>query len=294
MELQQVFEIMNKRLEPFNEEINFSLVKENGIKANEISIFTQDDLHYLRYTGKRGSYKVVLNTEARILTLECSADNTEDAEYKEISKSLFDTSDVDERAIKSVINELVEELSPLFKERKKDIAAVKLPKSVSKSAVKNGTVSYTDMDLATRFADQYSELKDAAKEIMLKYDELLPETFFIEYGTPLVMEILRSKDEIKLKKLFKLLNDVFENGTNAAQDVIAVTILGEMKNDPQLMETAEKYMCEYMSGPVHEINKMISKGSIQKKLKTPPPYKPKKKKKSMMSSLMAGGQPPQN
>lgn len=293
MELQQFFEVINKRLESFNNEIKFSLVKENGVKADKISIYQEDEVQYLRYKGQQGAYKVMLNDGSNILTLECSGDNTDDAEYKEVSKSLFDISDADDRAIKSLVNELIDDLSPLYKERKKDLAQVKLPKSTSKSAVKNGMVSYTDVDLATRFADQYSELKDAAKEIMLKYDELLPETFFMEHGTPLVLEILRSKDDLKLKKLFKLLNDVYENGTNSAQDVIAVTILGEMKNDPALLETADIYMCEYMSGPVHQVNHIIGKSTVQKKLKTPPPYKPKKPKKSVMSSLMSGGQPPQ-
>lgn len=291
MELQTFFETLDKRLEPFNTDIHFSAVKENGVKAGEISVFKDGDLEYVRYSGNGGSYKVVLHPTGNILTLECSGDSSDQAEYKEILKSLFNPSDIEERDIKSLVNELTEELAPLYKETKKDLSAVKLPKSASKSAVKNGIVSYTETDLATRFADQYG-LKDEAKGIVMEYGELLPETFFMEYGTPLVMETLRSKDDAKLKKMFKLLNDVYENGTNSVQDIIAVTILGEMKNDPQLMETADKYMCEYMSEPVHQVNKIIGKSSLQKKLKNPPPYKPKKKKKpSMMSSLMQGGQP---
>ena len=56
------------------------------------------------------------------------------------------------------------------------------------------------------------------------------------------------------------------------QDIIGVTILGEMKNDPQLMEIADRYMTEYMAGPVHEINKLTAKNNRwTKKLKNPPP-----------------------
>lgn len=61
------------------------------------------------------------------------------------------------------------------------------------------------------------------------------------------------------KKLFKNLGDIFEDGTNEVQDIIAVTILGEMKNDPEMMAVADKYMTEYMSGPVHEVNKITAK-----------------------------------
>ncbi len=293
MEIQQIFELVNTRLSTLNEEIKFSPIKENGVKADQISIFEDGDIRYMRYTGARGSYKILLNTATDILTLECSADSTADAEYKEITKILFEAATATDRSIRSLVNELTDELTPLYKEQKKDLAAVKLPKSVSKAKVKNGIISYTEVDLVTRFTDQYPELKDRAKEMMLQYDELLPETFFVEYGTPLVLEILRSKDDQRLKKLFKLLNEVYENGTNAAQDTIAVTILGEMKNDPSLLETADQYMDDYMSGPVHEVNKIITSKSVQKKLKNPPAYKPKKKKNNVMTTLMNGGQPPQ-
>jgi len=70
------------------------------------------------------------------------------------------------------------------------------------------------------------------------------------------------------------------------QDIIGVTILGEMKNDPQLMEIADRYMTEYMAGPVHEINKLTAKNNRwTKKLKNPPPYKPKKQNNMLQNAL---------
>ena len=64
------------------------------------------------------------------------------------------------------------------------------------------------------------------------------------------------------------------------QDVIGVTILGAMQNDKDMMAVADKYMSEYMSGPVHEINKLPAKNNskLRKQLKNPPAYNPKKKK----------------
>ena len=49
------------------------------------------------------------------------------------------------------------------------------------------------------------------------------------------------------------------------------------------MAVADKYMSDYMSGPVHEINKLTAKkgSSLMKKLKNPPAYKPKKKKNNL-------------
>ena len=165
-----------------------------------------------------------------------------------------------------------------------------MPKAVSRTKAKNGVVSYDTDSLANRFGTLYPDMKDAIKANIAEYGEFLPETFFIQTGTARVMDIIANGTETEQKKLFKMLNEVYEDGTNEVQDVIGVTILGEMKNDPKLMETADKYMSDYMSGPVHEINKITAKNnSLTKKLKNPPPYKPKKKKKNnfMQNALQA-------
>ena len=78
-----------------------------------------------------------------------------------------------------------------------------------------------------------------------------------------------------------------------------MTILGEMQNDPQLLETAKEYMCEDMSETVVLVNKYLASSAgkrAQKKLLDPPPYKPKKQKKpSAFAQALAGsgqGMPP--
>jgi hypothetical protein len=60
----------------------------------------------------------------------------------------------------------------------------------------------------------------------VQYGEFLPETFFMECGNARVMQVIRSGSEAERKKLFKMLGEVFEDGTNEVQDIIAVTILG--------------------------------------------------------------------
>lgn len=289
MEIKIAFQSINKRLEDFNASCGFSMVKDVGVKESEITVFSDNEIHSIKYAGKRGAYSVLLNSERDIVTVEV-ADSDDESEYKEVSKSLLEVKYADDRDIRSISNEIIDSISPMFKSRgKKDLDKIKLPKSATKSAVKNGYVSYNEVDLATRFADAFG-LKEEAKEIVASYDELLPETFFVQHGTPFVMEAIHSKNDEKLKKIFKLLNDIYENGTNSAQDLIVVTIMGELKNDPILLEVTDKYMCESMIQPVHEVNKILSKAKYQKALTNPPPYKPKKEKKhGMMSSMMGGG-----
>lgn len=112
------------------------------------------------------------------------------------------------------------------------------------------------------------------------------------------MNTIRLGIKQDMTKLFRILNDIYENGTNDTQSLVAVTILGEMNNDPVMLENANAYMCDDMRDTVILINKFLASGSSKKlraKLKNPPPYKPKKKKSGgIMSQLMgAGGQMPQ-
>lgn len=154
-----------------------------------------------------------------------------------------------------------------------------MPKAVSRTKAKNGIISYDTDSLANRFGTLYPEFKDEIKRNIAEYGEFLPETFFVEHGNAKVLDVIKNGTKAEQKKLFKMLGEVFEDGTNEVQDIIGVTILGEMKNDPQMMAVADTYMTEYMAGPVHEINKLTAKNNkYTKKLKNPPAYKPKKNK----------------
>jgi uncharacterized beta-barrel protein YwiB (DUF1934 family) len=181
------------------------------------------------------------------------------------------------------------EISGIFKARKQvNLDKVKMPKAVSRTKAKNGVISYDCDSLANRFGALYPEFKEDIKKNIVKYGEFLPETFFTEIGTPKVIDVIKNGNSADQKKLFKMLNEVYEDGTNEVQDVIGVTILGAMQNDKDMMAVADKYMSDYMSGPVHEINKLTAKkgSSLMKKLKNPPAYKPKKKKNNFMQNAL--------
>lgn len=277
MEITEVFRLIEKQLDNINKELGF---KRSEVSEESIS-----------FSGDKGIYRIVYDPKSNIMAFECAYDNSENVEFNTVSRSLFDAENYNERDAKSLSNEIQDEITSLFKARKKvDLDKVKMPKAVSRTKAKNGVVSYDTDSLANRFGTLYPDMKDAIKANIAEYGEFLPETFFIQTGTARVMDIIANGTETEQKKLFKMLNEVYEDGTNEVQDVIGVTILGEMKNDPKLMETADKYMSDYMSGPVHEINKITAKNnSLTKKLKNPPPYKPKKKKKNnfMQNALQA-------
>ena len=276
MELSEAYRLLDKTISENIKDLSF---KRQNPK----------DEQRLSYKSEKGLFRVVHDGETNIMSIEVAyEDKGEDTAFETISKSLFELSDADERECRSFANEVSDEIRSIFAARKKvDIGKIKMPKAVSRSKAKSGAVSYDVDSLANRFGVLYPDLKDAVKQNISDYGEFLPETFFTEIGTPRVLEVIRNGSEAERKKLFKMLGEVYEDGTNEVQDVIGVTILGAMKNDPALMEVADRYMTDYMSGPVHEINKITArKNRLTKRLANPPAYKPKKKKTGILQNAL--------
>lgn len=276
MEISEVFKILEKQLAQTNTELSFK--KESS------------DDNSLVFSGEKGAYKITYDAKSSVFAFECCYDyDVEKPAFETISRSLFDTESYGEKDARSLANEVDDEISSLFKSRKKvDLDKVKMPKAVSRTKAKNGVISYDADSLANRFGALYPEFKNDIKKNIVTYGEFLPETFFTEIGTPFIINIIKNGSEAERKRLFKMLGEIYEDGTNEVQDIIGVTILGEMKNDKAMMEVADKYMTDYMSGPVHEINKLTEKENsrLMKKLKNPPPYKPKKKKNNIMQNAL--------
>ena len=275
MQLNEAFNIIEKNLSAINTELGF---KKSGATDNTMS-----------FSGDKGIYRIVFDEETNILSFECAYEDAGDkTEYNTTSRSLFELDRIDERDVRSTANEARDEIDHLFNTKKKaDLDKIKMPKAVSRTKAKNGAISYDVDSLANRFGALYPEYKDEIKRNIAQYGEFLPETFFLEHGNEKVLDVIKNGTPAEQKRLFKMLGEIFEDGTNEVQDIIGVTILGEMKNDKDMMAVADEYMTEYMSGPVHEINKITAKNnSLTKKLANPPVYKPKKNKKFSVANAL--------
>lgn len=274
MELKNAFSIIEKQLTNKNNELGFKR--------------SSTDDKSIVFSGDKGMYRLVYNPDGPVLEFDCAYETDEsEAKWNTVSKTLFELEAIEERDAKSTANEISDEITSLFAARKKvDLDKIKMPKAVSRTKAKNGAINYDTDSLANRFGVLFPDLKDEIKRNIAAYGEFLPETFFMEYGTPRVLDVLRNGSDAEVKKMFKMLNEVYEDGTNEVQDIIGVTILGEMKGDKELMARADEYMIEYMAGPVHEINKLTAKNNrLTKKLKNPPPFKPKKEKNMLQNAL---------
>nr|MCR5484612.1 hypothetical protein [Clostridiales bacterium] len=195
----------------------------------------------------------------------------------------------DEKDVKYITEEFIETIENKFAGGKKPKAAKKNIQTVSKTAVKNGAY-YDAATFGNRFTTVYPELRVYYKENIDRYGEFLPEDFFKKYGTPAVMQTIRENDPVKMRKLFNLLNDIYDNGINDVQSLIVVSILGNMYDDDELLANCVDYMDGDLCVNVIRVNKYLKTSTGMKmRLENPPKYKPKKaKKKNLLASLMGG------
>ena len=111
------------------------------------------------------------------------------------------------------------------------------------------------------------------------------------------MQTIRSHDSQQLKKLFKILSEIYENGSNDVQDLVVVTILGEIDNDKELLEKCREYITDDdFYETLVAVNKYLASPAGKKAkelMKNPPAYKPPKKKQGMMASMMQNSMPQQ-
>ena len=254
------------------------------------SVTEEDETAFAEF--KKGDLTLRLLSHDNLLDV---MEKVEDGEFAKTESNLLDLDSYEERDIKSLCNEITDTVATSHGKKAKQ-ATKKAPQTISKSAAKNGT-AYDANTLASRIVTLYPELKDAYKENFQKYDEFLGEDFFVNHGNACVMRTIRSNDTQQLKKLFKILSEIYENGSNDVQDLVVVTILGEIDNDKELLEKCREYITDDdFYETLVAVNKYLASPAGKKAkelMKNPPAYKPPKKKNGGMMSSLMGMQPPQ-
>ncbi|MCM1364273.1 MAG: hypothetical protein NC122_03540 [Faecalibacterium sp.] len=268
--------------------LGFEAVKDE----NSSYITVSEEEASAKYIGESGVLKFVYTDERVILYSGTDTENTDDTPTKMLTSLLADNADA--RDVKYVVSEMDESLNEKFGQKTsvKKKSAQKVPQTVSKNAVKNGSF-YDPNTLASKLCLVFPELREIHKENIATYGEFLSEDFFVNHATPKVIEAIKENKPQTMKKLFQILNEIYEDGTNDTQSLIAVTILGELNNDQILLARCVDYMSETMAPPVIEVNKYLATRSGKKakaKMKNPPAYKPKKeKKKGFFANMMSQG-----
>jgi hypothetical protein len=278
MELNSALELIIKGVDSTMDKNGFSVVTPDGVARGELPIKEKNGYSTVLYGGNKGAVKIEF-FEGKI-SLFCSlaqAETAVDDDYKKTSTSLFDPESADTKDINYVVNEFCDCVNDTY--GKKGKAKNRLPQPVSKAAAKSGSVYYDVLTLGSRFTQIYPELRNEYKENIDKYGEFLADDFFLNYGNEKFRETVRENNPVQMKKLFNMLNEIYNDGTNQTQSVIVVTILGSLHDDKDLLAHCVDYMDDMMLSVI-EVNKILQKStSSRNKLDNPPPYKPKRIKK---------------
>lgn len=275
---------INKNFKEIVEKVMPSFEK-YGFKAYKgvsgTSLTSEKGVDLIRFVGDKGVVMLSFADERVEMYLGDDSDMPEETPAK-VATSLLPIN-AEARDINYVVSEVNEMLSERFSEKRATAKQRQLSKqTVSKNAVKRGSF-YDASTFASRLCLIYPELRDEYKANIDKYGEFLGEEFFEEIGAKKIIDEIKGNNVNTLKKLFQLLNEIYEDGTNDTQSLIAVTILGKLDNDMVLLAKCVDYMSETMAPQVIAVNKYLQTAAgkkAKKQLANPPAYKPKKKKKA--------------
>lgn len=286
MELNEALGLIMKGIESTMSDHGFSAVIPEGTEKGAVPVAVKNGSSILTYTGKKGSVKIeFLEGKISLLCAQSQAAEAVDDDYKKVTMTLFDPDKADSKDIKYLVNDFCDGIIEVYGGKNK--GSKKLPQPVSKAEAKSGAAYYDVNTLGSRFVVIYPELKEVYRANVTKYGEFLADDFFLNYGNAKVRETVQRNDPTQMRKLFNMLNEIYNDGTNQTQSVIVVTILGSLYDDEQLLANCVDYMGD-MTLSVIETNKLLRKSSVRAKLEHPPLYKPKKQKKSFMNRLNGG------
>ncbi len=290
LELNNALELIIKGISPKTEEYGFKPEYPNGVFPPQLPVEDVNGKSIIMFRGERGRIRIEYDNGklALFCAKESQADSPDD-DMPRASLSLLDLESFNEKDIKYICQEYNETFEKLFS-HKPAHSGKKAPTPVSRTQAKSGVLAYDANTLGSRFTTVYPELREEYKNNLEQYGEFLAEDFFTKFGNAAVIDTIRENDPAKMKKLFKLLNDIYEDGTNDTQSIVAVTILGcSLAANPELVDNAKEYFSDTMKEPVTEIIKYLQKSKgARMRLENPPLYKPKKEKKKGLFASMLG------
>ena len=261
----------------------------DGVQPPELPITEKGNKSIIMYRGEKGRARIEYEGD-KLAFFVATADESDapDDDMRRVSLSLLDLETFDERDLKYIFDEYIETIETTFI-GKTASTGKKLPTPVSRTQAKNGTLSYDANTLGDRFTKIFPELREEYKQNIELYDEFLAEDFFVNHGNKYVLDTIKENDKLKMRQLFKLFNEIYEDGTNDTQSLVAVTIIGAtVSENMELLKNCEEYFSDTMKEPVTEVIKYLAKSKgARMRLENPPIYKPQKeKKKGMLASMM--------
>ena len=294
LEKEQALNSLYQSILPVMKDCGFLPQPPEGAPRGASALTARGEGMVMDFAGDKGRLRLVYsNNRIHLLSGEKDVDVSDDSAFNLDGTFLLVPDEYDEKDLRSLTNEITEYLTNTYTEKKEIVSKKKNVQTVSKKAAASGALSYDPVTLATRLGGMFPGYKDEIKRNVDTWGEFLYEDFFVNYGNAEIMNVINENNPQKMKKMFGILGEIYEDGTNAVQSLIAVTLLGQIKNDPVLIQRIIPYLTDTMLEPVLAANKRLGKSkSANMRLEHPPAYKPKKEKRKggLLQQMMAGGQ----
>ncbi len=280
MERNATISAVYKAIAPVMTDCGFASVKE--VPRENAAVYD--------FEGEKGVLRLVFSADRiHLLSGETGVDRSDDTAFNLDSTFLFEPDSFDDRDLKRLNNEISEYLTETYAEKKEIVSKKKNIQTVSRTAAKQGVLAYDPVTLANKLCAMYPDLKPVLQENVATYGEFLCEDFFVNHANAEILRDIRENNPQRMKKLFGILGEIYEDGTNEVQSLIAVTILGEIRDDPTMTQNMIPYLTDTMAEPILAAGERLKKSRASRmRLENPPKYKPKKakQKKGFMSRLM--------
>ncbi len=295
MEKIQVLELLYNHISETMTKCGFNSEYKEGMRKTGCPAYERGEAMVMDFSGEKGVARFVFSDDRiHLLFGGNDAPREDDSAFTKDSTYLFVLDEYNERDVKSIAGEVNEYMDDTFVVKKKTAVKTKNLATVSRTAAKSGALSYDPITFATKLAGLYPELKDALNENIEEYGEFLCEDFFVNHAAVYIERTIRQNNPKEMKRLFNIICEIYEDGTNEVQSLVCVTALGFIQNDPELIQRILPYLADSMVEPVCAVSKRLKASkSARMRLQNPPRYKPKKQKKSggLLSQLMGGGNP---
>ncbi len=294
MERIQVFELLYKYISESMTACGFAPEYQEGMRKSGSPAYERSDAVVMDFSGEKGVARFVCSDDRiHLLFAEKDAPRADDAAFTKDTTYLFVLAEYGENDVKSIATEINEYMTDTFVVKKKTAVKTKNISTVSRAAAKSGLLAYDSITFATKLAGIYPELKEEITKNIEEYGEFLCEDFFVNHANAFIENTVRENNPNKMKRLFNVICEIYEDGTNEVQSLIAVTALGFISGDTELAGRVMPYLTDSMLEPVFAVSKRLrTSRSSRMRLENPPKYKPPKKKKpGLMEKLMGGGAP---
>ncbi|MBR5273087.1 MAG: hypothetical protein IKU25_06830 [Clostridia bacterium] len=241
------------------------------VSTDELFTESANIFKVLEVANESGAVRIVWNLDNKDFALEFSDDpQAKPDSFSRVSLWRLNEETAEVKDVNSIINDFDDAIKDRFV-KKVSISAdgIKMPIPVSRSDVKNSGASFDAITLASRFATIYSEYKPIIKENIAQYGgTFLPDEFFSTHAAPRVLQVINSGSNQEIKKLISMLSELYDDGSNEVQQIICVTLLGQLNNDAALLEKIAPYMSESLKKSVENVNKYLASGAGKKKRAT--------------------------